>query len=178
MASNFSYSTKTGLLNDPNGLVYHNGVYHIFHQWFPLGAVHGLKYWYHYTSKDLLEYKDEGIALAPDTEYDSHGVYSGSAFDYDGKLYLMYTGNVRNENWDRKSVQMIAEQLEDGTFKSLINQLFQTSQKDILNILETLKYGLRTESTMQYLGFKERMKQVRLLYMNLKIFKIGTLKGD
>lgn len=82
----FHIQPKTGLLNDPNGLVYHNGVYHIFHQWFPLGAVHGLKYWYHYTSKDLLEFKDEGIALAPDTEYDSHGVYSGSAFDYDGKL--------------------------------------------------------------------------------------------
>lgn len=113
----FHIQPKTGLLNDPNGLVYHNGVYHIFHQWFSLGAVHGLKYWYHYTSKDLLEFKDEGIALVPDTEYDSHGVYSGSAFDYNGKLYLMYTGNVRNENWDRKSVQMIAEQLEDGTFK-------------------------------------------------------------
>ena len=39
----FHIQPKTGLLNDPNGLVYYKGNYHIFHQWFPLGAVHGLK---------------------------------------------------------------------------------------------------------------------------------------
>ncbi|GGI42457.1 sucrose-6-phosphate hydrolase [Mammaliicoccus stepanovicii] len=108
---------KTGLLNDPNGLIYHDGKYHIFHQWFPLGAVHGIKYWYHYTSEDLLRFDDLGIALGPDTPYDSHGVYSGSAFDYDGKLHLMYTGNVRDSNWTRTSNQLIAVQQEDGSFE-------------------------------------------------------------
>ena len=44
----------TGLLNDPNGFSYFNGEYHMFYQWFPLGPVHGVKYWYHTTSTDLV----------------------------------------------------------------------------------------------------------------------------
>lgn len=113
----FHIQPKSGLLNDPNGLIYHNEKYHIFHQWFPLGAVHGLKYWYHYTSTDLIHFKDEGVALTPDTVFDSHGVYSGSAFEVDGQLHLMYTGNARDKDWNRKSTQMIAVEQEDGTFK-------------------------------------------------------------
>ena len=47
----FHIQPKTGLLNDPNGLIYYKGEYYISHQWFPLGAVHGLKYWYTYKVK-------------------------------------------------------------------------------------------------------------------------------
>ncbi|MDN6838068.1 MAG: sucrose-6-phosphate hydrolase, partial [Staphylococcus equorum] len=39
----FHLQPKTGLLNDPNGLIYYDGTYYISHQWFPLGPVHGLK---------------------------------------------------------------------------------------------------------------------------------------
>ena len=46
----------TGLLNDPNGFSYFNGEYHMFYQWFPLGPVHGVKYWYHTTSTDLVHW--------------------------------------------------------------------------------------------------------------------------
>ena len=46
LSSTLSYSTETGLLNDPNGLMFYNGTYYVSHQWFPLGAVHGLKYWF------------------------------------------------------------------------------------------------------------------------------------
>ncbi len=49
----FHVQPVSGLLNDPNGLVQKGDTYHIFFQWFPLGAVHGLKYWYHASSKDL-----------------------------------------------------------------------------------------------------------------------------
>lgn len=123
----FHIQPKTGLLNDPNGLIYHNGKYHIFHQWYPLGAVHGIKYWYHYISDDLIHFEDKGIALAPDTSYDSHGVYSGSGFDYNGKLYLMYTGNVRDSEWERTSNQMIAVEQEDGSFKKLEKPVIESS---------------------------------------------------
>ena len=37
----------TGLMNDPNGFVWHDNRWHLFYQWCPWGAVHGLKYWYH-----------------------------------------------------------------------------------------------------------------------------------
>lgn len=56
----FHIQPETGLLNDPNGLIFYKGKYYVSHQWFPLGAVHGLKYWYNYTSDDLINFKAEG----------------------------------------------------------------------------------------------------------------------
>ena len=47
----FHIQPEMGLLNDPNGLIYYEGYYYISHQWFPLGAVHGLKYWFNYKAK-------------------------------------------------------------------------------------------------------------------------------
>lgn len=111
----FHIQPKTGLLNDPNGLIYFNGVYYVSHQWFPLGPVHGLKYWYTYTSKDLIHFNAEGPSLKPDTRDDSHGVYSGSAFEYNGNLYYMYTANHRDNDWNRISTQHIAKVNHDGS---------------------------------------------------------------
>jgi len=104
----------TGLLNDPNGLAWYNGFYHLFYQWFPLGPVHGIKYWYHLRSKDLFHWEDLGVALAPDRDFDSHGVYSGSSIEKDGLLYLFYTGNQRDEDWVRHSSQCLATMDKDG----------------------------------------------------------------
>src|SRR5690242_14432133 len=54
----FHIQPETGLLNDPNGFSYYNGEYHLFYQWFPFGPVHGLKYWYHTKSKDLVHWSN------------------------------------------------------------------------------------------------------------------------
>ncbi|MFQ3802374.1 sucrose-6-phosphate hydrolase [Staphylococcus equorum] len=110
----FHLQPKTGLLNDPNGLIYYDGTYYISHQWFPLGPVHGLKYWYTYTSKDLVHFEDVGTSLKPDTKDDSHGVYSGSAFEYNNHMYYMYTANHRDEDWNRISTQHIAKINAEG----------------------------------------------------------------
>ncbi|MEK5039057.1 glycoside hydrolase family 32 protein [Sporosarcina sp. FSL K6-3457] len=104
----FHIQPNTGLLNDPNGFSYFNGEYHLFYQWFPLGAVHGLKYWYHLKSKDLVYWDDLGVGLTPDSDFDSHGAYSGSAIEHQGKLYLLYTGNTRDDNWVRHPYQCVA----------------------------------------------------------------------
>lgn len=85
----------TGWLNDPNGLCYFQGKYHVFFQYSPFEANGGLKFWGHYSSCDLLEWKYEGTALYPDTIYDCHGVYSGSAIEKDGNMHLFFTGNVK-----------------------------------------------------------------------------------
>lgn len=74
----------TGLSSDPNGFALHNGVWHLCYQWCPWGAVHGLKYWYHVTSEDLVHWKNAGIGLAPDCFYDNRGTHSGSAISRDG----------------------------------------------------------------------------------------------
>lgn len=100
---------QSGLLNDPNGFSYFNGEYNLFYQAFPFGAAHGLKSWFHLTSKDLVNWKNMGLAVKPDTKFDSHGAYSGSAHVIDDELFLMYTGNHRDENWERHTYQIGAK---------------------------------------------------------------------
>ena len=94
----FHIAPKHGLLNDPNGLCQIDGTHHIFYQWFPLGPVHGLKYWYHLSTIDFINYKDLGISIAPDMDYDSHGCYSGSTFIENDKAYIYYTSNKKVED--------------------------------------------------------------------------------
>ena len=84
-----------GWLNDPNGLCWYKGKYHVFFQDAPFDVEGGLKFWGHYTSEDMIDWKYEGTALYPDSSYDCHGVYSGSALVDDGKLHLFFTGNVK-----------------------------------------------------------------------------------
>ena len=110
---------QTGLLNDPNGFSYYNGAYHLFYQWFPFGPEHGMKYWFHTTSQDLAHWEEVGIAIKPGGPYDSHGVYSGSGIVKDNKLYLMYTGNKRDDSWIRHSSQCMAEMDEDGIIRKV-----------------------------------------------------------
>ncbi|MEI2264701.1 sucrose-6-phosphate hydrolase [Erwinia sp. CGal63] len=88
-------SPQTGLMNDPNGLIQFQGEWHLFYQWNPLACAHGAKYWGHWRSTDLLDWRHEPLALVPSEEYESHGCYSGSAVDDEGKLTLLYTGNVK-----------------------------------------------------------------------------------
>ena len=64
----FHIQPITGLLNDPNGFVYHDGKWHLFYQWCPWGAVHGLKYWYQTESEDLVHFENKGVCIKPDTE--------------------------------------------------------------------------------------------------------------
>ncbi len=45
---------------------------------------------YHYSSEDLVSWRYEGVPLYPDSSYDCHGVYSGSAIVEDEKLHLFY----------------------------------------------------------------------------------------
>ena len=67
----------TGLMNDPNGFVWHDNKWHLFYQWCPWGAVHGLKHWYHIVSTDLVTWKNLGLCLIPDhgSGYDNKGAY-------------------------------------------------------------------------------------------------------
>jgi beta-fructofuranosidase len=115
----FHIQPVTGLLNDPNGFSYYKGEYHLFYQWFPLGPVHGIKYWYHTKSKDLVHWENVGIAIEPTDEYNSHGAYSGSAIEHEGKLYLFYTGNTRDKNWERHPYQCLAFMDHTGKIEKL-----------------------------------------------------------
>lgn len=71
------YSPPYGFMNDPNGMVYTNGLYHLFYQWNPKDTVAGVPEWGHATSEDLFHWTNHGVAIASATE--DEGVFSGSA---------------------------------------------------------------------------------------------------
>ena len=112
----FHIQAVTGLMNDPNGFVYFDNKWHLFYQWCPWGAVHGLKYWYHVVSKNLITWENLGVCLLPDEGdgYDNKGAYSGSAMPIDDKLYLYYTGNNRDSDWVRHPYTCLARLGSDG----------------------------------------------------------------
>ena len=95
--------------------MFHDGRWHLFYQWCPWGAVHGLKYWYHTVSEDLVHWKNVGVCIRPDTEYDNKGAYSGSALPTGDAVYLYYTGNHRDEDWTRRPYTCLVDLMDDGT---------------------------------------------------------------
>ena len=101
----YHIAPTSGLLNDPNGFSFFNNQWHLFYQSFPFGPVHGLKSWVHLVSDDLVAWHNLGTILNADTAYDSHGAYSGSAMVIEDRLFLMYTGNVRDKDWVRHPFQ-------------------------------------------------------------------------
>ena len=115
-----------GLINDPNGFSQFNGKYHMFYQWNPLGTNHKNKTWAHSVSDDLLHWERLKTALRPDTWYSKDGVYSGSAIVDDDKLYLFYTGNVKDPEGNRESYQCLAVSSDGENFErwepSIVNQ--------------------------------------------------------
>ena len=81
-------------INDPNGFIFYKGKYHLFYQYFPYAPMWGTMHWGHAVSNDLVHWEHKDIALFPTKEYDRNGVFSGSAIEKDGKLYLYYTANI------------------------------------------------------------------------------------
>ena len=73
---NFHFSPKKGWMNDPNGMFYYNGYYHLYFQHYPDGTTWGPMHWGHAISTDLFNWKEQPIALYPD---DLGYIFSGSA---------------------------------------------------------------------------------------------------
>jgi fructan beta-fructosidase len=114
----FHFSPATNWCNDPNGLVYNNGVYHLFYQHNPFGNVWGHMTWAHATSKDLLHWTHLPIAIP---EENGVMIFSGtcvvdknntSGFGAAGKVPMVavYTGHIENVNQS----QHIAYSLDEG----------------------------------------------------------------
>ncbi|MBS4461407.1 glycoside hydrolase family 32 protein [Aerococcaceae bacterium zg-B36] len=107
-AQHYHITPEQGLLNDPNGLSYFDGYYHVFYQYNPHKTDHSVKYWGHVRSKDLVHWEQLPISLKSDDWFDKDGVYSGGAWVHEGELYLFYTGNTKDENGVRTSYQCLA----------------------------------------------------------------------
>ena len=87
----YHYKPSKGWINDPNGLVYFQGYYHVFYQHVPdfEEPAHPM-HWGHARTKDFLSWEELPVALYPDQEYDQSGCWSGTAIVKDNVLYLFY----------------------------------------------------------------------------------------
>jgi beta-fructofuranosidase len=80
-------------MNDPNGLIFWGGEYHLFYQHNPNGPFWGTMHWGHAVSPDLVRWRHLPIALAPTPGGpDRDGCFSGCAVDDGGVPTLVYTG--------------------------------------------------------------------------------------
>jgi fructan beta-fructosidase len=70
------FSPQQKWMNDPNGMVFHNGNYHLFYQYYPDSTVWGPMHWGHATSKNLVHWQHQPVALYPDS---LGSIFSGSA---------------------------------------------------------------------------------------------------
>ncbi len=94
----YHYRPSEGWVNDPNGLVYFDGFYHVFYQHAPHHEVPWKEpmHWGHARTKDFLTWEELPVALCPDQNYDKNGCWSGSAIAKDGMLYLFYASIGEN----------------------------------------------------------------------------------
>ncbi|ASP28316.1 sucrose-6-phosphate hydrolase [Spiroplasma corruscae] len=106
----YHIAPPNGLMNDPNGLLYKDGIHHIHYQWTPIEPYHGFKHWRYVTTHDFINYKDHGVSITPDFEKEAFGSFSGSAYYFDDKIKIYYTGNMEDGNGNMtEEVQLVAD---------------------------------------------------------------------
>ncbi len=119
----YHFSPYTGWLNDPNGFSFYRGQYHLFYQNHPYSSYWGPMHWGHAVSRDLISWEYLPCAMAPDTEYDGSGCFSGSAVTLeDGRQLLMYTGcgsgeqdPLKKGRWIQSQCVAVSEVQTDGS---------------------------------------------------------------
>lgn len=178
----FHIQSVTGLMNDPNGFVWFNNLWHLFYQWCPWGAVHGLKHWYHIVSKDLVTWKNLGVCLLPDREngYDNKGAYSGSAMPIDDSLYFFYTGNHRDPDWTRHAYTCLAKLHKDGWVEKYPLPLFGENP-DYTEHQRDPKIIYREELGLYYIIIGAQTKEKKgcaLVYQSEDLLHGWTFAGE
>ncbi|XP_027337317.1 beta-fructofuranosidase, cell wall isozyme-like [Abrus precatorius] len=89
----YHFQPPKNWINDPNGPMRYRGIYHLFYQYNPKGAISGNKIWAHSISKDLVNWTPLDPAIDRTQSYDINGCWSGSAtLLHGGKPVILYTG--------------------------------------------------------------------------------------
>jgi fructan beta-fructosidase len=82
----FHFTSKTGWINDPNGLVYSEGVWHLMYQHNPYGVIGSLKHWGHAVSTDLIHWEEKASSVVPDDLGSNHS--GGAVVDFNNSAGL------------------------------------------------------------------------------------------
>lgn len=121
----FHFTPKNNWMNDPNGMFYLNGKYHLYFQHYPDGNVWGPMHWGHAISENLINFEEQPIALYPD---EIGLIFSGSAvvdynntsgFSKDGKVPVVAIYTYHNMEGEKRGdidfqTQGIAYSLDEG----------------------------------------------------------------
>lgn len=112
----FHFKPAKGWVNDPNGLVFYKGYYHVFYQHAPNFEKPWCEpmHWGHARTKDFLEWEELPIALYPDMPYDNKGCWSGTAIVKDDRLYLFYASIFKREGEEKDAQTVSVAYSDDG----------------------------------------------------------------
>ncbi|MFI2432930.1 glycoside hydrolase family 32 protein [Streptomyces sp. NPDC018693] len=92
-------------INDPNGLVFHDGHYHVCYQYNPYGATHAHLHWGHFRSPDLLTWEPLPIALSPTPGGpDADGCFSGNVVSHGDRLVAFYSAHREDRSFQHQPV--------------------------------------------------------------------------
>lgn len=130
----YHHTPAYGWMNDPNGMFYKDGVYHLYFQHNPYGSTWGNMTWGHSTSRDLVNWEFQGDPLLPDAW---GTIFSGSCVvDYEntagfgrGAVIAFYT-SAKSTAWGDSQSQSLAYSLDNGkTFTKYVGNPILTSQE-------------------------------------------------
>lgn len=134
---NFHFAPHQNWMNDPNGLIYYRGKYHLFYQYNPEGNQWGNMSWGHAVSTDLLNWRELPVAISYS---ETHGIFSGSAvvdyFNTSGfgslenpAMVAIYTDHAHDES---HQAQSLAYSTDEGLTwqKHQANPVLDLSMKD------------------------------------------------
>ncbi|SDB23343.1 beta-fructofuranosidase [Pseudobutyrivibrio sp. YE44] len=113
----FHATGTVGWINDPNGFSIYKGEYHLFYQYYPYDNHWGPMHWGHSKTSDFIKWDLLPCAIAPDSDEDAEGCFSGSAIETpDGKHLLVYTGITKAGvvNGQEKCYQQQCVAIGDG----------------------------------------------------------------
>lgn len=124
MRPQYHFTAQKNWINDPNGIIYYNGHYHLFYQHFPYECHWGTMHWGHATTTDFIHFTHYPIALYPSKTFDQNGCFSGSSIYYNNQLYIYYTAiqyksinidniHIRNAEDDTYAIQALIRS-DDG----------------------------------------------------------------
>lgn len=101
------FAPESNWMNDPNGTVYKDGVYHLFYQYNPYGSDWGNIQWAYATSSDLMDWERKGLKLSPDSSISEKYCFSGCSVRMPEGFKCFYT----SIGYEDDAVQHHAKQL-------------------------------------------------------------------
>ncbi|KRM95075.1 hypothetical protein FC19_GL002168 [Liquorilactobacillus aquaticus DSM 21051] len=172
---NYHIIPPQGWMNDPNGLCFFKGYYHVFFQYHPYSAEWGPMHWGHVRSLDLVQWEECPIALTPGDPEDKDGCFSGSAVVKGNKMYLIYTGHhyVEGTNqqkfWQNQNIAVSEDGIHFQKYDG--NPVIAKSPDDNSDDFRDPKVWYENEAWYMVLGSQANNKQGRvLLYRSENLF--------